>query len=146
MNSKLKGVLTSVGVVGLVIGGPVVLAAVTSNNAPPPEPEIICTFEAIPYEQTEEETEDLDLGDTRVEVVGTNGEREICTKDDVEISNEVIVEPVDELTLVGTYEEPEYEDYNSAGCPKNQYVNGYYKANGTYVAGYWRNSPTDNCY
>lgn len=37
-------------------------------------------------------------------------------------------------------------EYNDVGCPKNQYVNGYYRSDGTYVNGYWRNSPHDNCY
>jgi hypothetical protein len=32
---------------------------------------------------------------------------------------------------------------NAAGYPKNQWVNGYYRSNGTYVSGYWRNSPND---
>jgi hypothetical protein len=35
--------------------------------------------------------------------------------------------------------------YNDKGCPKDQYVNGYYRKNGTYVEGYYRNSPTDGC-
>jgi hypothetical protein len=35
--------------------------------------------------------------------------------------------------------------YNGAGCPKNQWVNGYYRSDGTYVSGYWRNSPSDSC-
>ena len=35
--------------------------------------------------------------------------------------------------------------YNAAGCPKNQWVNGYVRADGTVVSGYWRNSPTDSC-
>jgi hypothetical protein len=34
---------------------------------------------------------------------------------------------------------------NEAGCPKDQWVNGYYRSDGTYVSGYWRNSPTDSC-
>ena len=42
------------------------------------------------------------------------------------------------------YEAPTYE-YNDAGCPKNQWVNGYTRSDGTYVNGYYRNSPSDNC-
>jgi hypothetical protein len=34
---------------------------------------------------------------------------------------------------------------NSAGCPKNRWVNGYMRSDGTYVQGYWRNSPVDGC-
>lgn len=33
--------------------------------------------------------------------------------------------------------------YNAAGFPKNQYVRSYVRSNGTFVQGYWRNSPTD---
>jgi hypothetical protein len=36
-----------------------------------------------------------------------------------------------------------YGQLNAAGYPKNQWVNGYYRSNGTYVQGYWRNSPND---
>jgi hypothetical protein len=36
-----------------------------------------------------------------------------------------------------------YSHLNAAGYPKNQWVNGYYRSNGTYVHGYWRNSPND---
>ena len=32
---------------------------------------------------------------------------------------------------------------NAAGFPKNQYVRPYLRSNGTFVQGYWRNSPTD---
>jgi hypothetical protein len=34
---------------------------------------------------------------------------------------------------------------NDVGCPKNQWVSGYTRADGTYVAGYYRNSPSDGC-
>ena len=33
--------------------------------------------------------------------------------------------------------------YNAAGFPKNQYVRSYIRRDGTFVHGYWRNSPTD---
>ena len=32
---------------------------------------------------------------------------------------------------------------NAAGFPKNQYVRPYVRRDGTFVSGYWRNSPTD---
>jgi hypothetical protein len=35
--------------------------------------------------------------------------------------------------------------YNGAGCPKNQWVSGYFRSDGSYVSGYWRNSPADSC-
>jgi hypothetical protein len=33
--------------------------------------------------------------------------------------------------------------YNAAGFPKNQYVRSYVRRDGTFISGYWRNSPTD---
>ncbi len=35
--------------------------------------------------------------------------------------------------------------YNGQGCPKNQYVTGHTRRDGTYVEGYYRNSPSDGC-
>lgn len=35
--------------------------------------------------------------------------------------------------------------YNEQGCPKNQYVSGYTRKDGTRVEGYYRNSPSDGC-
>jgi hypothetical protein len=42
-------------------------------------------------------------------------------------------------------EYPGAGDLNDVGCPKNQWVSGYYRADGTYVDGYFRNSPSDGC-
>ena len=36
-----------------------------------------------------------------------------------------------------------YGQLNGAGFPKNQWVRPYYRSSGTYVPGYWRNSPND---
>jgi hypothetical protein len=36
-----------------------------------------------------------------------------------------------------------YGQLNGAGFPKNQYVRSYLRRDGTFVNGYWRNSPTD---
>jgi hypothetical protein len=33
--------------------------------------------------------------------------------------------------------------FNAAGFPKNQYVRPYLRRDGTFVSGYWRNSPSD---
>ena len=50
-----------------------------------------------------------------------------------------------------SYTIPDYSDpyppggYNGAGCPRDQWVNGYFRKDGTYVDGYYRNSPTDGC-
>jgi hypothetical protein len=46
-----------------------------------------------------------------------------------------------------SYYRPSYPSYygqlNGAGYPKTQYVSPYFRSNGTYVGGYWRNSPSD---
>jgi hypothetical protein len=36
-----------------------------------------------------------------------------------------------------------YGQLNGAGYPKNQYVSPYFRKDGTFVQGYWRNSPSD---
>lgn len=36
-----------------------------------------------------------------------------------------------------------YGELNDAGFPKNQYVGSYYRRDGTFVGGYWRNSSSD---
>ena len=36
-----------------------------------------------------------------------------------------------------------FGELNAAGFPKNQYVRPYVRSNGTFVSGYWRNSPSD---
>lgn len=35
--------------------------------------------------------------------------------------------------------------YNSSGCPRDQWTNGYTRSNGTHVDGYYHNSPYDGC-
>jgi hypothetical protein len=51
-------------------------------------------------------------------------------------------------SYTSTYYRPSYPSYygqlNRAGYPKNQYVSPYFRSNGTYVGGYWRNSPNDS--
>jgi hypothetical protein len=36
-----------------------------------------------------------------------------------------------------------FGEFNAAGFPKNQYVRPYVRRDGTFVHGYWRNSPSD---
>jgi hypothetical protein len=38
---------------------------------------------------------------------------------------------------------PGFGELNAAGFPKNQYVRPYIRSDGTFVSGYWRNSPSD---
>lgn len=57
----------------------------------------------------------------------------------------------EEESEAGTESEEDYGEstdayeFNGAGCIKDQYVSGYMRSNGTYVNGYYRNSPSDNC-
>jgi hypothetical protein len=41
------------------------------------------------------------------------------------------------------YTAPGFGELNGAGFPKNQYVRSYVRRDGTFVHGYWRNSPSD---
>jgi hypothetical protein len=38
---------------------------------------------------------------------------------------------------------PGFGELNAAGFPKNQYVRPYVRRDGTFISGYWRNSPND---
>ena len=75
--------------------------------------------EYIDYDFVTEETDDMYLGVTSIERYGEEGEKEVTYKckyvdgelEDEEIVKEKVVkEPVDQLELVGTYVEPEYEE------------------------------------
>jgi predicted small lipoprotein YifL len=44
---------------------------------------------------------------------------------------------------VPNYTAPGFGELNEAGFPKNQYVRSYFRRDGTFVRGYWRNSPSD---
>ncbi len=35
--------------------------------------------------------------------------------------------------------------YNAYGCPRDQWTNGYFRSDGTWVSGYYHNSPSDGC-
>ncbi|MDO4420197.1 MAG: ubiquitin-like domain-containing protein [Ruminococcus sp.] len=75
--------------------------------------------EYIDYDFVTEETDDMYLGVTSIERYGVEGEKEVTYKckyidgelvDEEYISEKITVEPVDQLELVGTYVEPEYEE------------------------------------
>ncbi len=81
------------------------------------------TTQEIPYESTQEETNELDLGDTQVKTAGENGARKIITREKLvngqvvetaEISNTVVKEPVNEVVLVGTHEVETAPSYGAA--------------------------------
>ena len=81
------------------------------------------TTQEIPYESTQEETGELDLGDTQVKTAGENGARTIVTREKLvngqvveteEISSTVVKEPVNEVLLVGTREVETAPSYGAA--------------------------------
>ncbi len=82
-------------------------------------------IESVDYGFITEETDDMYLGVTSIERYGVEGEKEVTYKckyvdgelqEEEFVSEEITVEPIDQLELVGTYVEPEYEepeyDYN----------------------------------
>lgn len=96
--------------------------------------------EIVDYGFVTEETEDMYLGVTMIDTYGVEGEKELTYKckyidgvlEDKElISEEITKEPVDQVELVGTYEEPVYEepeydysyDYDDEDS-SNQYIPG----------------------
>ncbi len=99
------GMLVGVGMIGAFTVAPAMLGYTGENPDSPitisAEPE--CVTESIPYEEIEEETDSLDLGDWEIETEGEEGEREICTLEGEEVSIEITTEPIDEVKLVGTY-------------------------------------------
>lgn len=75
--------------------------------------------EYIDYGFVTEETDDMYLGVTAIERYGEEGEKEVTYKckyvdgelvDEELVKEEIVKEPVDQLELVGTYVEPEYEE------------------------------------
>lgn len=48
-----------------------------------------------------------------------------------------------DASLRPDYSAPGFGETNAAGYPKNQYVRSYLRRDGTFVHGYWRNSPSD---
>jgi hypothetical protein len=73
----------------------------------------------------------------------------------VRVRNYAQVDPLFDASLSGTYWDssvyatmpdfaaPGFGGFNAAGFPKNQYVRPYFRRDGTFVSGYWRNSPSD---
>lgn len=71
------------------------------------------SVQEVPYETTQQETGDLDQGDTQVQTAGENGSRTIVTREKLvngqvvsseEVSNTVTKDPVNEVVLAGTRE------------------------------------------
>lgn len=50
---------------------------------------------------------------------------------------------VGESSLVPDHSAAGFGRVNAAGYPRNQYVRAYLRSDGTFVSGYWRNSPSD---
>ncbi|MBE6793541.1 MAG: hypothetical protein E7532_01190 [Ruminococcaceae bacterium] len=78
--------------------------------------------ETVDYGFVTEETDDMYLGVTEIYSYGIEGEKEVTYKckyvdgelvDSEVVSEKITREPVDQIELVGTYEEPEYDyDYD----------------------------------
>lgn len=75
--------------------------------------------EIVDYGFVTEETDSMYLGVTSIERYGVEGEKEVTYKckyidgelvDEEVISEEITKEPIDQLELIGTYVEPEYEE------------------------------------
>lgn len=148
-------------IAGVVISILIVAGIVSaSSHTPVVTTEDLNVTTSIPYESESRWDDSVDLGESEITQAGVDGENistyRITLTDDEETSREKVADwvdtqPVTEVTTYGTYVEPvytssNYYDYNSAGCLKDQWVNGYFRSNGTYVSGYYRNSPSDNCY
>lgn len=128
MNDTLKAfgqVLAGIAVIGGLIFSPVIVNSIFEGNTPQSEVEAAstvqepsCDEEFIAYERIEEETEELDEGDSEVTQAGVEGIKEICTNPETgEIVNqEIIRQPVNEITAIGTYVEPEYSYRIGAIC------------------------------
>lgn len=165
MANQLKRDLGSV-IPGLAVLGLVAWGVISGINTPVITTETLDLTSSIPYELEIEYSDDIYAGDSEVTQEGEAGELitqyEVTYEDGVEIGRDLVdewvnVSPVSEITTYGTYVEPTdyyypsynysgYGSFNDAGCVKDQYVSGYFRSNGTYVSGYWRNSPYDNCY
>lgn len=75
--------------------------------------------EIVDYGFVTKETDDMYLGVTMIDTYGVEGEKELTYKckyidgelvDTELIKEEITIEPVDQVELVGTYEEPYYEE------------------------------------
>lgn len=101
----------------------------------------------IDYGFITEETDEMYLGVTAVERYGVEGEKEVTYKckyvdgklvDRVLLKEEVLSQPVDQLELVGTYVEPEYQEpeyeYDSDYAPSTQGGGSFTDHNGNTVS------------
>jgi hypothetical protein len=73
----------------------------------------------------------------------------------VRVRNYGQIDPLFDAGLTGSYWDssayatvpdfaaPGFGGFNAAGFPKSQYVRPYFRRDGTFVNGYWRNSPSD---
>jgi hypothetical protein len=129
MFEKFKDGLTTIAVWGLLIGVPVALSFVPSDGDSPysgSAVEEVCTIDEIPYEEVEEETYSLEIGDNKIETPGRVGELEVCKKDGIVVSEEIITQPRNQVTLVGVGESLLEPDYNTG------YRTGAYCNDGSY--------------
>lgn len=104
--------------------------------------------EVIDYGFVTEETDSLVSGTSKIKQYGVEGERTLITKskyidgelcDSVVISDEVTLEPVDQIKLIGTGKAPSYQSTtqkpsNSAGASVQNSAGTFVDANGNVVS------------
>jgi len=120
---KIKDFAIGASVWALMLGVPIGIVALGSdssstnraNHSALPEP--VCSTDSIPFETVEQETDELVVGDSERITSGVEGERTICTRDNVEISDDITTEPVNEVIRIGTYEPYEEPEAYYASCP-----------------------------
>jgi hypothetical protein len=105
MQDTTKDIIATVGVWVLMIGAYV--GVVSINGSDTTSSNIDCSTETVNYEEVEEYSDLVPEWDSPVVQNGVDGEREICLDDDgEEISSEIVVEPVNKVTIVGTGNAP----------------------------------------
>ena len=105
MKKKIPDVIAWIWIVEFILVGIKLLSSlggdtVTAEQANEP----ICRTEAIAFEKTEEESEYALVGTSEITTDGVEGERRICELDGIEQSNQIITEPIAEVTTIGTGE------------------------------------------
>lgn len=119
MNDKIKSFLggfAGLAIFGALIFGPALLPSTSSSSqtteAVHVAPEPTCETQEIVYEEVEQETEELEVGDNEVTQKGVNGARQVCTNPETNtvVSDEITSEPVSQITRIGTYEPPVYSE------------------------------------
>lgn len=118
MSDKVKAFLLSGAIFlfyGAMLFGPSIISSIGGNDSPATDSvhealEPTCEEQQIDYEEVEQETDQLEVGDSEVIQDGVEGTRLICTDPQTNetVSNEVTKEPISKIIRIGTYEDPVY--------------------------------------